>query len=116
FVARRRHNNSCAIEPPVEQPPSPSPAGRRRSRSMPNCRWPAVVCCLALNCPPARASDDAPAADNTTTSKAAERLADSARKSVVVITATGRDGKRQGIGTGFVVSADGLIATNLHVI
>src|SRR5438105_3094660 len=83
---------------------------------MPNCRWPAVVCCLALNCPPARASDDAPAADNTTTSKAVERLADSARKSVVVITATGRDGKRQGIGTGFVVSADGLIATNLHVI
>jgi regulator of sirC expression with transglutaminase-like and TPR domain len=52
-----------------------------------------------------------PAAD-----KAVERLADSARQSIVVITVTGRDGKRHGIGTGFVVAADGLIATNLHVI
>ncbi len=28
----------------------------------------------------------------------------------------GRDGKRQGLGTGFVVGADGLIATNMHVL
>ncbi len=39
-----------------------------------------------------------------------------ASDSVVVITFTGRSGVQEGLGTGFVISADGYIATNLHVI
>jgi serine protease Do len=48
--------------------------------------------------------------------KVVEKIASTAKKSIAVITVTGRDGKREGLGTGFVIAADGLIATNLHVI
>jgi serine protease Do len=57
-------------------------------------------------------------AEPTAASKAptVEQVAEKARPSVVVITVRGRDGKREGLGTGFVVSAEGLVATNHHVI
>src|SRR3954453_20005373 len=45
-----------------------------------------------------------------------ETLAEEARQSVVVISHFGRDGKEDGVGAGFVVSSNGLIATRLHVI
>jgi regulator of sirC expression with transglutaminase-like and TPR domain len=47
---------------------------------------------------------------------AVEDLVRKTRDSVVMITVEGRDRLDAGIGTGFVVDADGLIATNLHVI
>lgn len=53
-----------------------------------------------------------PAAGEMTVEQVAERC----RPSIVVITFDGRDGKRQGLGSGFIVSPDGMIATNLHVI
>ncbi len=46
----------------------------------------------------------------------AEQLVANAKESVVSVSFAGRDGKQAGLGTGFVISADGLVATNLHVI
>ncbi len=48
--------------------------------------------------------------------KNVEQLAESTKKSLAVILYTSREGKKQGIGTGFVIDAKGLIATNFHVI
>jgi len=48
--------------------------------------------------------------------KTVEELAKSARQSIVVVSISGRDGGQQGLGTGFIIDAAGLIATNLHVI
>lgn len=72
--------------------------------------WPAVL-----------PAEDAPAADALSvtqppTPKTVEEIFAKARKSVVVITFEGRDGERQGLGSGFIISPVGLIATNLHVI
>jgi len=43
-------------------------------------------------------------------------LAAKVKSSIVVIGYAGREGSQQGLGTGFVIDASGLIATNLHVI
>ena len=66
----------------------------------------------------------AASADDTTQSQApatassisVEKLVQQVRPSLAVVSLVGRDGKSQGVGTGFVVDAEGLIATNLHVI
>ena len=45
-----------------------------------------------------------------------EELTSQVQPSIAVIRFEGRDGTPQGIGSGFVIREDGLIATNLHVI
>ena len=48
--------------------------------------------------------------------KTVEELAKDLRLSIVVVTTKGREIRKDTLGTGFVVDANGLIATNMHVI
>ncbi|MGH7200869.1 MAG: hypothetical protein ACREJB_09710, partial [Planctomycetaceae bacterium] len=48
--------------------------------------------------------------------KTVQQIADEARASVVVITSRDADGREAGLGSGFLISEDGLIATNWHVV
>lgn len=45
-----------------------------------------------------------------------QHLVEQSEPSIALITVHGRGGRQIGLGTGFVISSDGLLATNLHVI
>lgn len=77
---------------------------------MPSLRTCIIACLLAAVLLPGLAAQEKKAG------KTAEQLAADAKESLAVILYTGRDGKQQGLGTGFVIAEDGLIATNYHVI
>jgi serine protease Do len=71
---------------------------------------------LAETPPPARAErpESIPTKDSGPLD--AKQLTQLVRDSVVVVSFTGRNNQTVGLGSGFVISEDGLIATNLHVI
>lgn len=71
--------------------------------------------CLALSSA-APAKKERKTTAPQTTAATVEELARRIRPSVVVVSHFGRDGKQDGVGAGFVISSDGLIATSLHVI
>lgn len=87
-------------------------------------RWLAVLLAFSCAIGSARSEEattkdaprgDAPKGELPTVINVAD-LVKRVKDSVVVVSFAGREGKTEGVGTGFIIRADGLIATNNHVI
>ncbi len=59
---------------------------------------------------------ESPSTSTALTERTTEAIVSEIGQSIVTIRAADRDGKEYGLGTGFVIDANGLIATNFHVI
>lgn len=81
-------------------------------------RFALLTLALFIVAPPARADEEpaTAAAPIAAPSASVEELTQRVKKSLAVIITDGRDGQREALGTGFVIAADGLIATNFHVV
>src|SRR5262245_36756532 len=77
---------------------------------------PRLVLLTALLLPAALSAAAPPITALASRDLSVEELTRAVRPSIVVTTVRGRDGKTEGMGTGFVVRSDGLIATNHPVI
>lgn len=86
---------------------------------------PAILFAMLLAVPNRLAADDAPMPAQTLdvamslaglTPKEFTELVERTKESVAVVSFGGRDRQELGLGAGFIVREDGLIATNLHVI
>jgi len=72
--------------------------------------------CFVLIVIPGLAFCESPSKKEFSSERTTEALVKRVAASIVTIRATDRDGEEQLLGTGFVVDASGLIATNFHVI
>src|SRR5258706_5587846 len=112
--------SACAVKLVAMRAPNARVMVKRCFISRLDCwRWLLLTLAISALAPASNAQRSTPR-KSTRPSEAkqlsVEALADATRESVVVISHFDRDGKEDGVGAGFVVASNGLIATSLHVI